>query len=79
MTKEFEQYLASLRAQARAETEGASRHMRPERETRPRSEIERKPDYFTRRAEHDGRSNWSGGNFGGGTWGGRGRGEREQP
>ncbi len=77
MGKDFEHYLAGLRA--RAETEGASRQTRPERETRPRLEVERHTDYFTRRVEHDGRSNMSGGNFGGGTWGGRARGEREQP
>lgn len=79
MGKEFDQYIAGLRAKARAETEAVSRNMRPERETRPRLEIERKTDYFTRRVEHDGRSNWSGGSMGGGTWGGRSRGEREQP
>ena len=79
MSKEFETYIAGLRAQARTETENAARHMRPERETRPRLEAERHPDHFTRRVEQDGRSNWSGGNFGGGSWGGRSRGEREQP
>lgn len=66
-------------AELRAETEGVSRHLRPERETRPRIEIESRVDNFTRRVEHDGRSNWSGGSMGGGTWGGRSRGEREMP
>jgi hypothetical protein len=66
-------------AELRAEAENVSRHMRPERETRPRVEIERQVDNFTRRVEHDGRSNWSGGSMGGGTWGGRSRGEREMP
>lgn len=79
MSKDFDAYIAGLRAQARAETENVSRHMRPERGTRPRHEAERHADSFTRRVEHDGRSNWSGGNFGGGSWGGRARGEREQP
>lgn len=66
-------------AELRAETEGVSRQLRPERETRPRVEIESRVDSFTRRIEHEGRSNWSGGSMGGGTWGGRSRGEGEQP
>jgi len=66
--------LAALRAQS----EGVSRQVLPEREARPRLEKERQPDYHARRVEHEGRSNWSGGSMGGGTWGGRSRGEREQ-
>lgn len=52
----------------RVETEGVSRQLHPERETRPRGEIERYPDYHQRANERAGNSNWSGG-----SWGGRSR------
>ena len=42
-------------------------------------QYERNPAPFQRQTEREGRSEWSGGNMGGGTWGGRSRGEREQP
>jgi len=71
MAQEFERYLAGLRSQSggRAENEEVSKGLNPQRETRPRFEIERHPDYFQRRAEAENRSNWSGAN-----WGGRSRG-----
>jgi hypothetical protein len=53
--------------------------MNPRRELRPRLEIERQPDSHQRQVEREGRSNWSGGGMGGGTWGGRSRSEGEQP
>jgi hypothetical protein len=34
---------------------------------------ERVPDYFQRQQEREGRSEWSGGSMGGGTWAGRSR------
>jgi len=52
----------------RAENEHTSKIMNPQRELRPQSEKERFPDYQQRKSEIDGRSEWSGG-----TWGGRGR------
>jgi hypothetical protein len=72
MPNEFDAnaYLAGLR---RAATEGEDRQMRPERETRPQPEKERNPDYFQRRQESEGRSEWSGGRMGGGVWAGRDR------
>ena len=79
MGKDFEQYIAGLRAQARAESEEVSKAANPRRELRPRMEIERHPDTHQRQAERSGSSNWSGGSMGGGTWGGRSRGDREQP
>jgi len=42
-------------------------------------QYERHPTAFVRQVEREGRSEWSGGSMGGGTWGGRSRGEREQP
>ena len=36
-------------------------------------EYERNPSTHQKRAEREGRSEWSGGNMGGGTWGGRSR------
>jgi hypothetical protein len=79
MAQDFDQYIAGLRAKARAETEDVSKAMNPRRELRPRVEIERHPDSHQRQTEREGRSNWSGGNMGGGSWGGRSRGEGEQP
>jgi hypothetical protein len=45
----------------------------PEPQLRPRSEIERNPVYFQRSQEREGRSEWSGGSMGGGTWARRSR------
>jgi hypothetical protein len=69
-----------LRGQAggRAATEEESKKAQPSRGEIPPSEKERFPDYHQRRTEREGRSNWSGGSMGGGTWAGRSRGEREQ-
>ena len=73
---DFSRYLGSARAQSegRAANERESKRAHPERETRPQSEKERFADSFQRRREYEGRSNWSGGGMGGGTWGGRSRG-----
>jgi hypothetical protein len=51
-----------------AETEAVCHQRRPERETRPQAEKERAPDTYQRTAEKEGRSEWSGG-----SWGGRSR------
>lgn len=59
----------------RAESEGVSHQLQPQRETRSRRDIEAHPDYTQRKAEREGRSNWSGGWAGGGTWAGRSRGD----
>jgi hypothetical protein len=40
---------------------------------REQSEVERNPDYQQRKSEREGRSEWSGGNMGGGVWAGRSR------
>lgn len=45
----------------------------------PPREINPRPDYHQRQVEREGRSPFSGGSFGGGTWGGRSRSEGEQP
>jgi hypothetical protein len=66
-------------AALRAETEGVSRQVHADRETRPQPQKERQADYQSRRVEHEGRSSWSGGSMGGGTWGGRSRSQGEQP
>ena len=50
------------------ETEEVSKIVNPQREIRPQAEKERSPDYFQRQKEQDGRSEWSGGG-----WGGRGK------
>jgi hypothetical protein len=55
------------------EPEGVSHQKHPERETRPQPEKERAPDYTRRAMEREGRSEWSGGSMGGGTWAGRSR------
>jgi hypothetical protein len=52
-----------------ADTEEAARQPKP----RPQSEIERNPEAFQKRQEREGRSEWSGGSMGGGTWAGRSR------
>jgi len=49
------------------------RQMNPQRETWPQAAKERNPDYHQRRSEREGRSEWSGGWAGGGTWAGRSR------
>lgn len=51
--EKIDRALAGIRAQSggRAETECVSRHAHPERETRPQSEKERNPDYYTRQQE----------------------------
>jgi len=36
-------------------------------------EYDRNPSYHQKQAEREGRSEWSGGSMGGGTWGGRSR------
>lgn len=40
---------------------------------RPQAEIERSPTSFQKQQEREGRSEWSGGSMGGGTWAGRSR------
>lgn len=50
-----------------------SRAQSPARHLRPQPEKERAPDYFQRQQEREGRSEWSGGSMGGGTWAGRSR------
>jgi hypothetical protein len=40
----------------------------PDAETRPQPEKEKAPTYFQKQKEQDGRSEWSGG-----SWGGRGK------
>jgi hypothetical protein len=49
-----------------AENDEVERLQNPRQHLRPQSEIERQPTYFQRRQEEEGRSNWSGG-----IWGGR--------
>ena len=77
---EFERHMAGLRAESggRAANEEESKRERPQSHTRPQREIERHPDYFQRQQERAGHSNWSGGSWGGGTFAGRSRGDREQ-
>jgi len=53
--------------------ESESRQLHPERETRPQADKEKAPDYHNRQLEKEGRSEWSGGSMGGGTWAGRSR------
>jgi len=50
------------------ESEGVSHQVQPQRETRPQAEKERAPDTYQRNLEREGRSEWSGG-----SWGGRSR------
>jgi hypothetical protein len=49
------------------------RRIDPRREQISQAVRERVPDYTQRQQEREERSNWSGGNFGGGTWAGRSR------
>jgi hypothetical protein len=66
MEKNLAEHLSRLRAEsAKAQA--------------PPRQIERAPDHFQKQVEREGRSPFSGGNFGGGTWGGRSRSEGEQP
>jgi hypothetical protein len=53
--------------------EEVSKKVHPERETRPQYIKEAAPDYQQRAAEREGRSEFSGGWAGGGTWAGRSR------
>ena len=57
----------------RAESEGVSQQQNPRQQLRVQGEVERHPTYFQRSQEREGRSEWSGGSMGGGTWGGRSR------
>ena len=66
MEKNFAEHLAKLRAEHAG------------RDDRSR-EINQRPDYYQRQVEREGKSPFSGGNFGGGTWGSRSRSEGEQP
>ncbi len=45
----------------------------PRRERLSQRDRERVPDYTQRQQEREGRSEWSGGSMGGGTWAGRSR------
>lgn len=49
------------------------RRAHPRREMTPQAVRERVPDYTQRQQEREGRSEWSGGSAGGGTWAGRTR------
>jgi len=49
------------------------RRVDPRRERLSQADRERVPDYFQRQQEREGRSEWSGGSMGGGTWAGRTR------
>lgn len=49
------------------------RSVDPRRERVSQAVRERVPDYFQRQQEREGRSEWSGGSMGGGTWAGRTR------
>jgi len=54
----------------------ASEHVRsvdPRREKTSQAVRERVPDSFQRQQEREGRSEWSGGTMGGGSWAGRSR------
>lgn len=59
---DFSRYTGSV------ESEGVSQNLHPERETRPQPVKEANPDYYRRSLEKEGRSEWSGG-----SWGGRSR------
>jgi hypothetical protein len=48
-----------------AENDQVERQQDPRQQLRPQSEIERHPTFFQRTAESEGRSNFSGGVFGG--------------
>lgn len=50
-----------------------ARQQYPTQQLRGQNEIERNPPSFQRQQEREGRSEWSGGSMGGGTWAGRSR------
>jgi len=56
-----------------AENDEVARRQNPQQQLRPQSEIEARPTYFQRSQEREGRSEWSGGTFGGGSQSGRSR------
>lgn len=56
-----------------AESDEVSRQQNPSQQLRGRAEAEQHPTYFQKTQEREGRSEWSGGGMGGGTWGGRSR------
>jgi hypothetical protein len=56
-----------------AENDEVARHQSPQPQLRPQAEIEARPTYFQKSQERDGRSEWSGGTFGGGSQSGRTR------
>ena len=56
-----------------AQNDEVARQNDPRREMRSPGDKERSPDYFQRTQEREGRSEWSGGNMGGGIWAGRSR------
>jgi len=56
-----------------ADSGEVARQIDPRRELRSQADRERPPDYFERRQEREGRSEWSGAGMGGGTWAGRSR------
>jgi hypothetical protein len=63
MEKDLAAYLAALRARA-AENADAARAQR---------DVEGRPTYFQKQQEREGKSPFSGGSMGGGTWAGRSR------
>lgn len=71
MEKDFARYLEELRA--RTGGEEVSRQLQPARQLRPQSEKERAPDWYQRRQEYEGSSEWSGGKWGGGSVSGTSR------
>ena len=57
----------------KGETEEVTRHNDPKQESMSPVEKEQSPTYYQRTLEREGRSEWSGGNMGGGSWAGRSR------
>ena len=56
-----------------AESDEVARQQDPRQQLRAQPEVERHPTYFQKAQECEGRSEWSGGSMGGGTWAGRSR------
>lgn len=56
-----------------SQSEEARRAESPEQQLRAQPEKERAPSGFQKSQEAEGRSEWSGGSMGGGTWAGRSR------
>jgi hypothetical protein len=56
-----------------AENDEVARQQNPQQQLRPQAEIEARPTYFQKSQEREGRSEWSGGTFGGGSQSGRSR------